>query len=183
MQERVAVFLSCGDPKHTDTHTYIDSMKFIKATKNLSYHFVCSNFTPLAIVSVNILLNIEAKVFFCFDNYLKVLNQLLSNYHLWKINKLAKFNQPKQYNNYKHSESKQESHETFRYKMVKYMTKSIQQQLHTYYKIIKSSALSMWGGANWLERKKNKRKLKKWNRKYIKRLYCYIIMIIIITHY
>lgn len=40
----------------------------------------------------------------------------------------------------------------------------------------------MWGGANWLK-KKNKRKLKKWNRRYIKWLYCYIIMIIIITHY
>lgn len=107
---------------------------------------------------------------------MKVLNQLLSNFHLWKINKLAKFNQPKQYNNYKHSESKQESHETFRYKMVKYMTKSIQQQLHTYYKIIKSLALSMWGGANWLERKKKQEKVEKVKQKVYK-------MVILLYYY
>lgn len=74
---------------------------------NLTYHFVCSNFTPLAIVSVNILLNIEEIEIFTSENYSIVFRGLLSNFYLKKITKLAKFNQSTKYNNYKqNTESK-----------------------------------------------------------------------------
>lgn len=98
--------LSFAKIQNTQTHyTNIDSMKFMKT--NLTYHFVCSNFTPLAIVSVNILLNIEEIEIFTSENYSIVFRGLLSNFHLKKITKLAKFNQSTKYNNYKqNTESK-----------------------------------------------------------------------------
>lgn len=102
VQERVVVILSRRS-QNTQTHyTHIDSRKFMKT--NLTYHFVCSNFTPLAIVSVNILLNIEEIEIFTSENYSIVFRGLLSNFHL---KKLAKFNQSTKYNNYKqNTESK-----------------------------------------------------------------------------
>lgn len=75
--------LSFAKIQNTQTHyTNIDSMKFMKT--NLTYHFVCSNCTPLAIVSVNILLNLEEIEIFTSENYSIVFRGLLSNLHLKK---------------------------------------------------------------------------------------------------
>lgn len=71
--------------------------------------------------------------------------------------------------------------------MVKYTTKSIQQQLHT--PIIEKKNHKIFGIIDVRrsklikEKKQEKVEKVKQNRRYIKWLYCYIIMIIIITHY
>lgn len=111
--------LSFAMIQNTQTHyTNIDSMKFMKT--NLTYHFVCSNFTPLAIVSVNILLNIEEIEIFTSENYSIVFRGLLSNFHLKKITKLANLiNQQNTTITNRTQNQKQKSYETFRYKMVK----------------------------------------------------------------